>query len=318
MPRLSWVGGIAILLDNLKVLFDPVRPVPFKPDFIFISHAHRDHFNLKVLEFYRKIGVYMSEPTARIIFKDKIPEYVNIVDDGLEIKNIEFKFYNSGHVAGGKSVLINSDKRIFYTGDFCTSIRIILDPLPYVKTDILIIEATYGAIPYVFPNRKRLYKNLIKKVAYYVDAIGYAIVDARLLGTAQEVIALLSNTKRKFNLYVDPRVYKMSKVYFDYDCVHAEFERCQSFKPCIKEGVYITGVENALKLRREGFDVIICTGLSTTWNDFNSLTLSSHDDLNGLINYVTQSKAEKVYTVYGYKKEFAKILKDMGIRAYQI
>jgi len=32
----------------------------------------------------------------------------------------------------------------------------------------------------------------------------------------------------------------------------------------IKEKVYIAGVENALKLRREEYDVIICTGLSAT------------------------------------------------------
>lgn len=197
-----------------------------------------------------------------------------MIEEGIEFRGVEFKFYNSGHVAEGKSVLINSNVRIFYTGDFCTSIRIILDPLPYIK---------------------RLYKNLIKKVIYYVNAIGYAVIGARSLGTVQEIIALLSNTKRKFNLYVDPRVYKMSRIHFDYDYVHAEFERCQSFKPCIKEKVYITGVENALKLRREGYDVIICTGLSATWNDFNSFTLSVHEDKRfNKLRHTIQSR-ESIY-----------------------
>ena len=318
MYNIKWVGGIAVLLDNLKILFDPVKLAPFRPDFILVTHAHRDHFKKEVLESYRDIRVYMSEPTARILYGHQIPDYVEIVENGVEFKGVEFKLYDSGHVIGGKSVLINSDEKIFYTGDFCSSVRIILEPLKEIKTDILIIEATYGAMPYIFPNRRRLYKNLIKKVAYYVDTLGYAIVGARSLGTAQEVIALLSNTKRKFNLYVDPKVYKMTRIHFEYDYVKADYEKCPSFKPCIKEGVYITGMENALKLRKKGYEVIICTGLSATWNDFNSLTLSSHEDLNGLINYVVRSKAEKVYTVYGFKRDFAQILKNMGIKARQI
>ena len=247
MARLAWVGGIAVLLDNLRILFDPVKISPFTPDFVFITHAHRDHFKKEVLEKYKKVGVYMSEPTARIIYGYRIPGYVQIIEDELDFKGVDFQFFDSGHVVGGKSVLIKSDEMIFYTGDFCSSARIILEPLKSVKTDILVIEATYGAMPYIFPNRRRLYKNLIKKVAYYVDTLGYAIVGARSLGTAQEVIALLSNTKRKFNLYVDPKVYKMSRIHFEYDYVKADYEKCPSFKPYIKEGVYITGIENALK-----------------------------------------------------------------------
>jgi len=316
--HIKWVGGIAVLLNNLKILFDPVKLAPFRPDFIFVTHAHKDHFNKEVLESYRDIGVFMSEPTARILYGYKIPGYVKIVENGIEYKGVEFEFFDSGHVVGGKSVLIKSDEWIFYTGDFCSSARIILEPLKHVETDILVIEATYGAMPFIFPNRRRLYKDLIKKVAYFVDTIGYAIVGARSLGTAQEVIALLSNTKRKFSLYVDPKIYRMSGIHFEYDYVKAEYEKIPSFKPCIREGVYITGVENALRLRRKGYDVIICTGLSATWNDLNSLTLSSHEDLNGLINYVIQSRAERVYTVYGYKRDFAQILKEMGMKAYRL
>jgi len=316
VARLQWVGGIAVLLNSIKILFDPIKLAPFKPDFVFVSHAHRDHAKIEILKKYDR--VYMSEPTARILYGYRIPDYVQIVENGLDFKGVEFEFFDSGHVVGGKSVLIKDDERIFYTGDFCSSARIILKPLKYIEADILIIEATYGAMPYIFPNRKRLYKNLIKKVAYYVDTIGYAIVGARSLGTAQEVIALLSNTKRKFDLYVDPKVYKMSRIHFEYDYVKANFEKCPSFKPCIREGVYVTGVGNALKLRKEGYDAIICTGLSATWNDFNSLTLSSHEDLNGLINYVMQSRAERVYTVYGYKRDFAQMLKEMGLKAFRL
>lgn len=318
MARLAWVGGVAVLLEDFKILFDPEKMAPFKPDFIFVTHAHRDHAKREVLELYRDVGVYMSEPTARIIYGYKIPDYVEIVEDGIEFKGVEFKLYDSGHVVGGKSVLINGDEKIFYTGDFCSSVRVILEPLKSVKADTLIIEATYGAMPFIFPSRKRLYRDLIKRVAYYVDSIGYAIIGARSLGTAQEVLALLSNTRRKFDLYTDPRVYKMSRIHFEYDYIKVDYEKCIDFKPCIKEGVYITGIENAFKLRKKGYDVIICTGLSATWNDFNSLTLSSHEDLNGLINYVIQSRAEEVYTVYGYKRDFAVILKNMGVNAYQL
>lgn len=312
--KIKWVGGIAVLLSKCKLLFDPIRLPPFKPDFVFVSHAHRDHVNPRILGYFRDVGVYMSEPTARLLFKRSIPDYVRFVEDALNFKGVEFKFYDSGHIVGSKSVLINSDVRIFYTGDLSTDTRIVLNPLKPVETDILIIEATYGAVPYIFPERHRLYRKILRKVSYFKDVGRLLVLGARSPGTAQELAALLSNSRKSFDIYMDPKVYRDSLVHFDYDYVSARFERAAGFA-LLKGDVFITSINNALKLKKEGFDSLVFTGWSVLWDKKDSFPLSSHDDLHRLVDFVGKSNPETVYTVYGFKRDFALILKNIGVNA---
>jgi cleavage and polyadenylation specificity factor subunit 3 len=152
-------------------------------DYVLISHAHQDH--LSALPFLIKKFPYLkiiSTPQTRALAELTLHSSVTILkeqvkDENFEIytheeidlliKMIDYKsynevfevkgykngegaeveFYDAGHILGSAGIFIESKKNIFYTGD----INLADQPLicgadfPNKRTDILILETTYGA-----------------------------------------------------------------------------------------------------------------------------------------------------------------------------
>ncbi len=106
-----------------------------------ISHAHSDHLP------QRTIGsrVVCSDITLRcalgrtrkFLEKDSHPS---------------LELLNAGHMDGSNMFLYRGEKTVLYTGDIYTRGRLGDEGAKPVKTDILIIESTYGKPRYIFPS----------------------------------------------------------------------------------------------------------------------------------------------------------------------
>ena len=308
--RVEWLNGIYIEYEGLRILIDPVKTPHKRVDLAIISHAHSDHVNPNVIRKMRRLEFYMTEPTAKLLFR-RTPDNVRIVYDGFEFKGVEFKLLDSGHIIGSKAIMI--DDRILYTGDFCTEARIILNPLRQVKAETLIIEATYGCDRYVFKDRIRLYSDLLKMTKFFYEADKLVVFGARSPGVAQEIIALLNHSKIDYEeLYVDGKVYSNSIVHFTYEPIATRFKKRDAVP---KRGIYITNIDSALKLRALAVKSIIASGLTLDWGLPLTIELSSHADFWGLVEYAVNTGAEKIYTVYGHSVELAQELRDRGFDA---
>ncbi|MHA1144805.1 MAG: MBL fold metallo-hydrolase [Candidatus Helarchaeota archaeon] len=144
LRRLSTKSGIAILLifnDNFKILLDCCLDLngPEKwcardqPDLIFISHAHRDHFNslMDVVSLRTNIPIILSHTTLDLISyferknikiesyleKNAYPLYFN---DFFSInEDIVLQIFKAGHYPGAAMLHVTTPYHdILYTGDF--------------------------------------------------------------------------------------------------------------------------------------------------------------------------------------------------------
>ena len=306
--RIRWDGGIFVNLEDTKIFIDPIGVPREKPDIVIVSHAHRDHYSLKALR-SMNAPILMSEPTQKIIYHDRKPESVLIVRDEFNIGDISLKFIDSGHIIGSKGVLIEGGMKIFYTGDFTTEKRTILNPLKPVECDILITEATYGAEFYNFPEREELYDRLLELVGKALRGSESVYIGARTLGTAQEIFALLSREGLSDLVSLEPRICRNTVIHSEYEEIGKVSENKENI------GIILSSIGRVVSRIRRGENAIVCTGLSARWRMPNTVPLSSHEDMEGLLDFVERTGAKKVYTIYGHHRKFAKILRRRGIEA---
>lgn len=302
-------GGIVILHGDKRILLDPLGMPRKKPSLVFVSHAHSDHYRLRVLDALASVPKLMSPATRELI--DPRARLRNVVEvaagEEVEVAGELIAVYDAGHVLGSLQLRMNlGGEEVVYTGDLNTEKRVILRPAAQLRCDTLIIEATYGHPAYSFPPRATLYRDLLSELKRKTEAGRPPTIGARTLGTAQEVTALIS-----LSGFSTPVVYesiaRRNAVYERHGevlggyMVTSSVDRHGNF-PLI------------LPLGMAGRDSIQCTG----WAIDGGVPLSSHCDFKGLLRYVKSSGASRVYATCGFKDEFAKYLRLEHIEASAI
>lgn len=312
-------GGIFITIEEkAKILIDPISYPSKRPDLILISHAHSDHVNKRVLKKLRNVPIILSEATYDLLFSKwhkKLFSEIHFLNDKekIEVYGVEIEGINAGHCVGSLQFLINSKKTIVYTGDFNLDARLILQPARKVKSDILIIDSTFGNPIYIFPKRKKLYRDILKTVNNLLERVGRVIICSRKLGTSQELnVLLLSATFIDSPILVERSIAPINDIHKKYegdDLVYKEVNLNEILN--LKNGVVIAPLEKYKYLSKKSKEVIICTGWALTWKKNLSFPLSNHSDFNQLLDYVEYSNAELIIPVYGFYKEFQEYLANI-------
>ncbi len=277
-------------------------------DYSFLSHAHADHL------FKTSKRVVCSDPT-RILSHLRGKEITQIKD----VKGT--KLLNSGHILGSNSLLINEGgEKLLFTGDFTTQTRGFMKGFKPVRCDTLIIESTFGAPYFMFPD----YKAEMKKAKDWVDdnrKKGYlSVLMGYALGKSQE----LQYYFRNYNKAVHQSIKLYNSIYEDY------------------------GINLGSETIPENADVLFTTPMKTSNNYFNSIrrlrglrfavfsgwnlmpsykrrfnadagfTISDHADFKGLLEVVKKSKARTVYVNHGNSETFTNFLRTEGVTAINI
>ena len=292
-------GGIMVDFGSKRVLFDPRRRPSRRPDVIAITHAHSDHYNLKVLRTLNNVPKVMSNATLRIMDPKGVLRNVIPIQEReeKEVSGIQFYAYQSGHIVGSLEFLVSHRYEVVYTGDFNLEERIILNPAKILRGDFLIIEATYGDPRYTFPPRSVLYRKILE-----LSKEG-KIFAGRRIGVSQELTALLALSKIRIPV-VHPSVAEINKVYEKHGELLGPY---LVMNDPIEERPYIAPINYSASS-----DVVRCTGWAMSGG---GIPLSSHADFNQLVEYAARSGAEKIFTVYGFAEKFAVYLRSMGLDA---
>jgi putative mRNA 3-end processing factor len=106
-----------------------------------ISHVHSDHLPKRV----RGEKVVCSDLTLKCI-KGRTKHKLEMAHhEGITM-------HNAGHMAGSRMFQVEVEgRKVLYTGDLCPRDRFGQPGARPVKTDVLVIESTYGRPGYVFP-----------------------------------------------------------------------------------------------------------------------------------------------------------------------
>ena len=302
--------GTKILLDY-GVLFGrrgvpPQYPLHVKPkdlDAIIITHAHLDHSgNVPSLFVSGNTDVYATPPTldlSLLLIEDmlkieknshafELPEVNRMMRNakavGFKQKitkgNATFELRESGHVIGGSTVLVESDKkRLFYTGDIKTNGSRMLREMDtdIGEIDLLITESTY-AMTEQKPRRESELE-LIEFANEVMDRKGTLFIPSFSVERSQEIACILRNANFKHKIIMDGMALKVNDIMFK----HPEYLRDPDiFEDAINSATKIKTHKERAMAMDEPCVVISPAGMLVGGNAVYYLQQLSFDSKNGI------------------------------------
>jgi putative mRNA 3-end processing factor len=247
-------SGFLVNCDGANFLLDygvmfgkrgspPQYPQHVKPkdiDGVIITHAHLDHSGYVPSLFVSgHCRAYATPPTlelSRLLIEDMlkiektyhpfdIPEVYNMLRNSKEIGfrekvqkgNASFELRSSGHVLGGGTVLVESDKkRLFYTGDINPKGSRMLPKadLDFGEIDLLITESTYSQTEQV--PRIESERGLIDFANEVMDRKGVLFVPAFSVERSQEIACVFRSANFKHKIIMDGMALKVNEIMFRY------------------------------------------------------------------------------------------------------
>jgi len=247
-------SGFLVNCDGANFLLDygvmfgrrgtpPQYPQHVKPkdiDGIIITHAHLDHSGYVPSLFVSGHSrVYATPPTlelSTLLIEDMLkiektyhpfdtPEVYNMLRNSKEIGfrekvqkgNASFELRSSGHVLGGGSVLVESDKkRLFYTGDINPKGTRMLPEadLDFGEIDLLITESTYSQTEQ--KPRIESERALIDFANEVMDRKGVLFVPAFSVERSQEIACVFRSANFKHKIIMDGMALKVNEIMFRY------------------------------------------------------------------------------------------------------
>jgi len=262
----------------------------------FQSHAHSDHF-----------------VSASVIYATRATKFLSHLRKGGFYREVEFgrtfylgdfkaKLYPAGHMLGSAGVKVWLENgTLFYTGDTKWFKLRTAEKSRFPRADFLIIEATFGVPGFTFPTPKEAEKKLVAFVETVLDGGRKPVLYVNQMGKAQEVMKILE--VHGFSVKAPVEVIKVARVYSKFGLGFSNIERdgevvLRSYRsPEVKNGMY---------------------PWELTVSGFGGLKLSNHADFWELLRIIDRVNPEKIFTVYGFAEEFARILGGMGHNAVAI
>ena len=303
-------NGTNLLLDY-GVLFGrrgspPGYPLHVKPkdlDAIIITHAHLDHSGYVPSLFVSgNTDVYATPPTfdlSKLLIEDMLkieknshpfdlPELNNMMKNAKEIGfkqkitkgNATFELRESGHVIGGSTVLVESEKkRLFYTGDIKTNGSRMLREmdLDIGEIDLLITESTYAKTEQ--KPRKESEKELIEFANEVMDRKGILFIPSFSVERSQEIACILRSANFKHKIIMDGMALKVNEIMFR----HPDYLRDPKvFSDAINSSTAIREHSERKRAMGEPCVVISPAGMLVGGNAVYYLQQLSFDSKNGI------------------------------------
>lgn len=309
-------GGLRVLSGETSLWLDCS---PKNGGISLITHAHFDHSP------NRLSGIITTPETASILklFRSGDVDGTIRYGEKLKIGELSITAYPSGHVFGSSQYLIEHGmEAIAYTGDLNTYDSVILNGAEIIKSDTLIIEATYGSPRYLFPRREDLYAEIIKWILWTIREGRIPAFKVYALGKAQEIIGIV-NSYLNIPVVTSWMVSKITEKHrdhglkLDYLPINSR-EGIEAFNQ--GECIYIASRRQTPPSRRR-FRWAVATGWALHYKASSydaAFPLSGHADFLGLLDYVRESGAKNVYVIHGFAEGFAKYLRKLGINAISL
>jgi putative mRNA 3-end processing factor len=219
--------------------------------------------------------------------------------------------------------LLEGERTILYTGDFCTKQKFFSQGAQPISADVLIVESTFGSEDYVFPETKEVATQIRQCVASCIANDESVIVFAYPFGKAQELTHLLRDRAP----FVDSAIYQINDALrgFGYDFRDQLFDAA-SVAELREPFVLITSGRSTLQGQTGPLlgkrRTLAVSGWATNRGfkysrgvDY-AFALSDHADFQDLLGFVDRCNPEVVYTCHGFAKKFAHLVRThLGIDA---
>ncbi len=312
--------GVIIEYGEDGIALDPDRKGTDHP--IFVTHAHGDH----AASFKNPEPVkHATEPTYRLLEAlnwKKLNNWKQVsIGDKVKVGEIEVRPLNAGHVLGSVQYEVSTPEgTILYTGDLSMGNSYTMEPARAVNCDLLIIETTFGAPQFRFPQRKEVALEMIRWAVMEAIPAGYVpAFRTDSIGNAQEVISIF-NRMTNLPVVTAKSATKVSDVYRQFghklDYVDAYTTEGQEL---LDSGRCVVVAPKSAKLGIENLDPALASGWAAIMrNRAKAFPLSDHADFRELLSFIRRCRPKRVLTFHGGKmtRGFADYVKKrLGIDA---
>ena len=298
---------------------DPILPVANA----VISHGHADHAR----NGHKKILCSnKSEKIIRHRVKVESIEPLNF-KESIRIGDVKLTMYPASHVLGAAQILIEAKgRRWLYTGDFRLAQDSSCDAFEPIKTDVLVMESTFGLPIFRWRNELEVFKEIFHLWENCKQKKMNLVLYCYSLGKSQRI---LHGMKRYFGtsafpgtIKVHPSILAINNIYkyhgIDFPD-HSTFspnkkvedstlillppsvkgaKMIGNFKPCIEAVVSGWMAVRGNRRRETG-----CKGF----------VLSDHADWTELNRLVELTEPKNVITVHGKSNVFRKYIEERGV-----
>jgi Cft2 family RNA processing exonuclease len=271
----------------------------------FISHAHSDHcprsFSGTLIASSKTCALMRKEPKGECWHKT------------MNIDNVGFSLYNSGHIPGSMQLLIENGSRILYTGDLNINGGLITPRAETPRCDILIIEATFGTPRYSFPDKVELVKEMRDWARTSLSKGKIPVLLGYSLGKGQELTKALSND---FSVFVEESVYAFNKRTESLGIDLGAYRPMSEFSNK-EDSVLIVPPQKGKNFSSDRYSPAFASGWTVNGGWWlrrfpHGFPLSDHSDFYDLVRFVEKVSPQVVYTTHGYAREFSQYIRERG------
>lgn len=271
---------------------DPVKPVLRA----VISHAHGDH------AIRGNIHVYCTAPTQAVMqhrYRDNAGRnfLVYRFDEPFLLNGVKIRFIPAGHIIGSAQILMEyAGVRYLYTGDYKLQKDATCEDIEFVRTDVLITEATFADPAVKHPGAEEE----IRKLNAFDHNV---LLGSYALGKAQRMIRLITDNCPGRKVLVHHSIFPLNKIYesFGYEPGRYELYNRKAMKqpdtglvyivPPLTFGSYIRA-KNVVRAFASGWkNLQVHSGLQ--------LLISDHVDWNDILTMIERVQPEQVWTLHG-------------------
>jgi putative mRNA 3-end processing factor len=284
----------------------------------FISHAHTDHMARHEL-------AYCTPATSALYQHRYGPRPTRLMPFGepLTWGECVLTTHPAGHVLGSAMLAVaGNEGTVLYTGDFKLRHSSTAEPAAPPQADVLIMESTYGQPLYRLPPREESIAQLATIINRVLDDGRTPLVQAYVLGKAQEVTKIL--TALGFRVVQHPLVHAISLIYQQFGCDLGPLEECIGQPPADavvvapprrQKAATLTGLRRPVSIGVTGW------AIDPAWRwrlgvDY-AVPLSDHADFDELIECIERVQPAVIYCTHG-PAEFVAHLKRDGHNAHAL
>ncbi len=300
----------------LEAFLDP----PIAAARAIVSHAHSDHAA-------PGHGEVWATPETIAIYRRRNPDWTGAArelryGERLERNGTALELHPAGHVLGSAQVRFEGGGHsLLFTGDFRRGFSRTAAAATAPPARILATETTFGLPVFHFPDRRALEERLVAacREAFAEDRI--PVLLAYGFGKAQEVALAL--TEAGIPTVLHGAAWKLLPAF---EAAGHAFPLSRAYETgparagealIVPPNCARTPVVRNVRRRR----IVYLSGWAAreaSRADFDAdllLPMSDHADFPELLRHVAEVAPERVVTLHGYARDFARILEGRGISA---
>jgi putative mRNA 3-end processing factor len=288
-----------------------------------ISHGHADHArngHKKILCSNR------SEKIIRHRVKFESIQSLNF-QESIRIDDIKLTMYPASHVLGAAQILLETKgRRWLYTGDFRLAEDSSCDAFEPIKTDVLVMESTFGLPIFRWRDELEVFKEIFDMWENCKQTKMNLVLYCYSLGKSQRI---LHGMKRYFgtsafpgNIRVHPSISAINNIYKHHGIdfpdhsafsLHKEAEESTLIilPPSVKGTKMIDKCKPCIEAVVSGWMAV--RGNRRRETGCKGFVLSDHADWNELNRLVELTEAKNVITVHGKSNVFRKYIEESGV-----